>query len=121
MRAYRIAVYIAIIASLNLAACAAPVECREPLTKAQCVDAVGLANDFLVSDADGMPTPSGERPRPTLVWKACTDPPHGGCWEDLEGFAFVRVVDGAGNMLGRVIVCIDEARCEGEEPTFGYP
>jgi hypothetical protein len=122
MRACRIvAVYVAIIASVNLAACAAPIECREPLTKAQCDDAVRQANEFLVSHADGMPTPSGERPRLTLVWKACTDPPHTGCWEDFEGTAFVRVVDGAGNSLGRVIVCIDEARCEGEGPTFGFP
>ena len=116
-----VAVYVAIIASVTLAACAAPIECREPLTKAQCNDAVRQANDFLDSHADGIPTPSSERPQLTLVWKACTDPPHTGCWEDFEGFAFVRVVDSAGDRLGRVIVCIDEAWCGEEVPSYGYP
>lgn len=117
------ALCLAFIASAALTACAAPAECRAPLTQAECDDAVEQATDALITDPDVFARPSGEPERLnlTVVWKACSDPPGTGCFDEFEGFAFVRVATDAGRSLGRVIVCIDDRRCGDEGPSFGFP
>ena len=56
--------------------------------------------------------------RLTLVWDACQD---ADCAADLDGVAFVRVVDARNESLGRVIVCIEEEFCCDQEALFGFP
>jgi hypothetical protein len=54
----------------------------------------------------------------TLIWDACQDD---GCAEDLDGSAFVRVVDTHGESIGRVVVCIADEICGDQEVHMGFP
>ena len=111
------AVAVALTASAALTACGPGVECQAPLTTSQCTDAVHRAEAALEEHPDWIP--EARRPeRLTLVWDACQD---ADCPEELDGFAFVRIVDAHDERIGRVIVCIEDELCGDQEAVIGFP
>lgn len=106
----------------GLAGCGlfAGIDCQSPLTQGQCDSAVSQAR-AAVQDAaakDHWPWPGESRASIiyTVVWSACSQ---ASCLDDLGGRAFVRLVDkDTGTSLGAAVVCVDDAICSGEAPSF---
>ena len=105
------------IASATLSGCGPSVECRAPLTAAECLDALRQAQAAL----DQHPAWIADERRPaglTMVWDACQD---ADCAEHLDGFAFVRLVDAHDQPIGHFQVCIEAGLCGEQEAGFGFP
>jgi hypothetical protein len=113
----RLACALAPTASAALAGCGPTVECQAPLTTTDCTEAVRQAQAALEEHPDWIPD-AGRLPRLALVWDACQD---ADCAEDLDGVAFVRVMDAHNEPIGRVIVCIEDELCGDQEVLFGFP
>ena len=112
-----------LLAILLLPACvvvAPSVECRPPLSRSQCDEALAQARAAVDEKAHLIledQTPD-EPIRLTEIWQACGD---ADCIGHLAGFAFVRMQTDDRTSLGRVIVCVDAALCGDEPITFGFP
>ena len=115
--ALRPLVCAALTASAALTGCDPAVECQAPLTAADCTDAVRRAQAALEEHPDWIPD-AGRPVRFTLVWDACQD---ADCAADLDGVAFVRVVDARNESVGHVVVCIEDELCGDQEVLFGFP
>jgi hypothetical protein len=112
-----VACTLALTASAALSACGAAIECQAPLTTTDCTDASRRAEAALKEHSDWIP--AAARPaRLNLVWDACQD---AACAEELDGVAFVRVVDAHNERIGRVIVCIEDELCGDQPVLMGFP
>ena len=108
---------LALTASAALSGCGRAVECQAPLTTSDCTDAVRQAQAALAQHPDWIPDDA--RPTQlTLVWDACQD---AACADELDGFAFVRIVDAHDKRIGHLIVCIVDERCGDQETMIGFP
>ena len=98
-----------------LAGCAGGPNCEPPLTEVQCRSAFEQA-DTALGDHPVWIAGATQPTRMGLAGKACRG---SGCAEDpFDGFARVHVWDASQQLVGSVLVCIDEGRCGGEAPTF---
>src|SRR6185436_10354642 len=98
-----------------LAGCAGGPDCSPPLTEDECQRAFDQADTALGDHPEWI----GDAAQPTRqngAFQACRG---SGCpGSPLEGFAAVHIWAADDQFVGRVLVCVREAVCDGEAPRF---